>query len=63
MGHTLGVRTAPQAEALGLQASGEDGAQNLCSFRQMRTGSSLPRSPSTPSYQLTSLDPDLVGDP
>lgn len=54
---------APSAEALGLQASGEDGAPNLCGFRQMRTWSSLPRSPPTPFHQLTSLDPDLVGEP
>lgn len=49
-GHTLDMRTAPQAEALGLQASGVDGAQNLYSFRQMRTWSSLPHLPSTPFY-------------
>lgn len=50
-------------KALGWEATGEEIAQNLYSFRQMKTWSSLPHLPSTPFSQLTSLDPGLVGDP
>lgn len=65
-GHPIGCENdalRQSTKALGLEATGEEVAQNLCSFGQMKTWSSLPHLPSTPFYQLTSLDPGLVGDP
>lgn len=53
----------PRAKALGLAASGAGRGTESGPSRQMRTCSPLPRLPSTPFSQLTSLDPGLVGDP